>query len=125
MDKLNKKILIVEDEEMMIRSLSDILIVEGFDVEVAKDGEEGIEKTLKGNPDLILLDIVMPKMDGITMARKLKEQGVDIPVIVLTNLNDLESISKAVAAGSFEYLVKTQWKISDVISKIKQRLGIK
>jgi two-component system alkaline phosphatase synthesis response regulator PhoP len=124
MNKLNKKILIVEDEETMSRSLTDVLVMEGFDVEVATDGEEGIEKTLKGNPDLILLDIVMPKMDGITMAKKLKEQGVNIPIIVLTNLNDLESISKAVEVGSFEYLIKTQWKIADVIDKIKQKLGI-
>jgi len=113
-----KKILIVEDEEAVSDILTDRLAKEGFETLTAKNGKEGLESALKEHPDLILLDIVMPVMDGMTMLGELREDewGRTVSVIVLTNLSDDEKISEAVGQGIYDYLIKTDWKIEDVIS---------
>lgn len=118
MSKLRKKILLVEDEEPFISALSDKLHDEGFTVVVARDGEEGLYKAKTENPDLILLDIVLPKMDGITMAKKLKEYNIIIPIVYLTNLSDQSHISDALETGYNDYLVKTDWNINDLMRRI-------
>lgn len=120
-----KKILIVEDEEAMRRALSDMLQVEGYAVSEAEDGVQALDLASREHPDLILLDIVMPRMDGLAMLKTLRteEWGKSIPVIVLTNLDDTEDIAKAVESDIFEYFVKTDIKITEVIAKIKEKLG--
>ncbi len=124
--KKTKKILIVEDEQSMLRALVDKFTREGLEVIEAKNGEEGLELTLKEHPDLILLDIVMPKMDGMTMLRKLKEKGwnKDAEVVLLTNLSCKKNVADAVECGVYDYLVKSDWKIADVVQKVKERLGV-
>ena len=127
MPPLGKKILIVEDEIVVALPLLDTLKKEGFNVIKAKDGEEGLAVALKDRPDLILLDILMPKMDGLTMMKKLRaenEWGKTVPIILLTNLNpDSEEINKRIAEDvPAYYLVKTNWSMGDVIEKIKERL---
>ncbi len=119
------KILIVEDEAPMLCSLSDKFNDEGFDVVVAKDGEEALEVALTTAPDIILLDIILPKMDGMTMLKKLREdeKGVNIPVILLTNLDYSVGVAKAIESGAYDYLVKTDWSLEDVVNKVKERLG--
>ena len=81
---------------------------------------------LRGDPkpDLVLLDLVMPTMDGFEMLDKLREEewGKKIPIIFLTNLDDEESVSKVMKDKGYEYLVKTEWKIEDIVAKIKKKL---
>ncbi|MBI5798672.1 MAG: response regulator, partial [Candidatus Yonathbacteria bacterium] len=110
-----KIILVVEDEEPMQLVLRDVLKVEGYTVLEAKNGIEGLDHALKKHPDLILLDILMPKMDGLEMLKKLREDawGKNAPVIVLTNLSDNEDIAKAVEEDVFEYFVKTDIRIDE------------
>ncbi len=119
------KILIVEDEEPMLRALTDKFSDEGFSVIQAKDGEEALEMALTTNPDIILLDIILPKMDGMTMLKKLREdeKGANVPVILLTNLDYSVGVAKAVESGAYDYLVKTDWSLDDVVNKVKERLG--
>lgn len=120
-----KKILIVEDETSLRNALRDKLMLEGFIVLEAKNGEEGLDVALRDHPDLILLDIIMPKMDGLTMLKKLREDvwGKNTKVILLTNLNDNEKVSEALLQGSYDYLVKSDWKIEDVVTKVRARLS--
>lgn len=120
-----KIILVVEDEEPMQMVLRDVLKVEGYDILEAKNGIEGLELALKGHPDLILLDILMPKMDGLEMLKKLREDewGKKASVIVLTNLSDNEDIARAVEEDVFEYFVKTDIRIDEVIARIREKIG--
>ena len=124
---LNKKILIVEDEAPLRNAVSDILTFEGFTVFQAKNGQEGLDIALKEHPDLTLLDLMMPIMDGLTMLEKLRKDqpwGAGAAVILLTNINDPEKVAQATEAGSYDFLVKSDWNIEDVVKKIKGRLGI-
>ena len=120
-----KIILVVEDEVPMQLVLKDVLTVEGYEVFEAKNGIEGLELAFKEHPDLILLDILMPKMDGLEMLKKLRADawGNKVPVIVLTNLSDNEDIAKAVEEDVFEYFVKTDIRIDEVISRIREKIG--
>jgi DNA-binding response OmpR family regulator len=125
--KIGKKILIVEDEAPLRSAVSDILTFEGFEVFQAKNGQEGLDLALANHPDLILLDLMMPIMDGLTMLEKLRqdaEYGKGAAVILLTNINDPEKVAMATEAGSYDFLVKSDWNIEDVVRKIKTRLGI-
>lgn len=126
-NKNNKKILIVEDDSSLLNVLHDKFILEGFDVLLAENGEIGLASALSLHPDLILLDIVMPKMDGMTMMKKLRETdewGKNVPVILLTNLSaDDEKINQAIAINEpAYYLVKSDYTISYLVEKIKERL---
>src|SRR3989338_34909 len=108
MEGKKTKILIVEDEEILLTALSEELKQEGFDAIGAKDGLEGVEKAAAEQPDLILMDLVMPKLDGIGALRQLKEsdQTKNIPVVILTNLSDYDKVSDALSLGAMDYLVK-------------------
>jgi len=121
-----KKILIVEDEAPMRRALVDSFTEEKFQVVEAGDGVEGLKKALEEYPDLILLDVVMPRMDGPSMLKELRKDkwGRGVPVIFLTNLNDAEKIVEATAGGAAGYLVKFNWKLEDVVKKVKDRLKL-
>ncbi|MDD4931587.1 MAG: response regulator [Candidatus Colwellbacteria bacterium] len=121
----NKKILIVEDEPSMRRVIIDKLTNDGFTVVEAKDGIEGMEVGERERPDLILLDILMPRMDGIEMMDKARKTdwGKDIPIVILTNLVADDRITAGVVIDepSF-YLMKTDWPISEVSKKIHAAL---
>lgn len=121
-----KTILVVEDEVLLLQALMDKFEVEGFRTLGAGDGQAGLDLALKEHPDLILLDIVMPKMDGLTMLKLLRQDdwGKSSQVIVLTNLSDWQKINEAVAHRAFDYLVKTDWKIEDVVKRAKEKLGM-
>lgn len=124
MNGKEKTILVVEDENNLRNVLRDKFDQENFIVLEAKNGEEGLEMALKEHPHMILLDIVMPKMDGMTMLEKLREDkwGQYAKVIILTNLSDAENTLKAIKHGSFDYLVKSDWKLADVVEKAKKLL---
>ena len=115
------KILVVEDEEILLTAVSEELKQEGFDVVGAKDGQEGVEKAGTEKPDLILLDLVMPRMDGITALKLLKENPATqtIPVVILTNLSDYDKVSDALALGAMDYLVKANYRLEELVNKIK------
>lgn len=121
MDTKNTKILIVEDEEILLTALSEELKNEGFNIVGAKDGVEGVEKAQVEKPDLILLDLVMPRLDGIGALKQLKEgeQTKDIPVVILTNLSDYDKISDALTLGAMDYLVKANYRLEDLVNKVK------
>ena len=124
-DDPKEKILIVEDEESLRTVLRDKLKGEGYNVLTAKNGKEGLAVALKKHPDLILADIIMPVMDGMTMVKKLRDDtwGKNVSVIILTNLSDAEKTAEAVDRGVFDILIKSDWKIEDVVDKIKNELN--
>ncbi len=117
-----KKILVVEDEATLQKALTDVLTQEGYDVLSALDGMLGLELALKEKPDLILLDIILPKIDGFEVLKKLKEEGSQIPIIILTNLSDISDIQKALDLGATTYLVKADFHLDDVLKKVKETL---
>jgi len=121
-----KIILVVEDEEPMQIVLKDILSFEGYHVSIAKNGIEGLDMALKEHPDLILLDILMPKMDGMVMLKKLRadDWGKTAEVMVLTNLDKNEEIAKAMEGEVFDYFIKSDIKINEVVAKIKEKLSV-
>jgi DNA-binding response OmpR family regulator len=121
---MSKKILVVEDELALSQVLSDRFIEEGFEVQTAADGEEGLQKATTWQPDLVLLDIVMPKMDGMTMLHKLRADpvGKTMPVILLTNLSDTEDVYDAMANGVYDFLVKSHWDLEDLIHEVQAKL---
>ena len=125
MNKIDKKILITEDERDLLSLLKDSFTEEGFTVFTASDGLEGLAVAEKEKPDLILADILMPKLDGIAMVKKFRESGVKTPVIFLTNFGDPEHISKAIEIGDSDYIVKSDMRIEDVIFRTKNKLGLK
>jgi two-component system alkaline phosphatase synthesis response regulator PhoP len=120
-----KKILIVEDERILSDALIKKFTQENFVVLSAKDGQQGLSLALTDHPDLILLDIIMPVMDGMTMLRKLREDswGKNANVILLTNLSN--AITEPFSQSAHDnYLVKSNWKIEEIVEKVKKKLGI-
>jgi DNA-binding response OmpR family regulator len=119
-----RKILIVEDESSLLKVLCDRLALEGFTVLAAKDGKEALEKAFSEHPDLILLDIVLPLVDGITVLKKIHADpwGKHAKVIMLTNLSDAQNVADALTLGSYNFLVKSDWKIEDVVKVVRDML---
>ena len=126
MSTQNKKILIVEDEAPLRQAIFDKFKREGFQTFHGKNGEEGLEIAFKEHPDIILLDIIMPKVDGLSMLKTLRkdEWGKNVQIILLTNLNDAEYVATAMESGVFDFLVKSDWKLNDLVTRVKEKLGI-
>jgi DNA-binding response OmpR family regulator len=127
-EQLKKSILVVEDDLSMLNVIVEKLTREGYRILQAKDGEEGYLTAMSDHPDLILLDILMPKMDGLAMMKKLRAEnswGKNVPIIVLTNLNpDDEKINAGIAEDEpAYYLVKSNMSMDDVAEKVKERLA--
>jgi OmpR family response regulator RpaB len=117
-------ILIVEDEDFLVRALKDNLTAEGCTIDVAANGEEALARVQSHHPDLILLDLLMPKENGFYVlegVRKNPEWKL-IPIIVLSNLGGDAEIKQALAMGANDYFVKSQHPIEEVIEKIKEYL---
>ncbi|HLC38735.1 MAG TPA: response regulator [Patescibacteria group bacterium] len=126
MEEAKKIILIVEDEPSLLNVLEEKFTKEGFEVMRAADGQEGLDKFGQKTPDLVLLDIIMPIMNGIEMLTKMREmpKGNQIPVILLTNLTSPPEPSfRKIIGESSEYLVKSDWKLDDVVEKVKNKLA--
>jgi DNA-binding response OmpR family regulator len=120
-----KKILFVEDEAALQQALGEALRQSGYKVIKATDGEVGVRLAKSEQPDLILLDLIMPNKDGYEVLGELKQdiKTSQIPVIVLTNLEGMKDVEKAIAAGATNYLVKTHYELSEVIEKVRKILG--
>jgi len=116
------KILVVEDDPLISRMYQKIFGFEGYEVEMAADGEEGWEKVKKVNPTLILLDIMMPKMNGLQLLDKLKldPDTKKIPVIMLTNLAGIQDAETALAKGAIKYIVKSEHEPKEVTDMVKE-----
>jgi len=119
-----KKILFIEDAMALQKTFGDILRKESYEIISALDGEEGLKLAKTEKPDLILLDLILPKVNGFEVLRRLKEdpETKKIPIIVLTNLEDIEDINKALELGVTTYLVKASYSPEEVLEKIKENL---
>ncbi len=119
-----KKILVMENKSSALQMLIAYLIGEGFRVFKVKDENKGLEIISKKRPDLVLLDIFEPAMDGMATLKKLRANslGKDIPVIVLANLGDIKTIAEALENKVYTFLVKSDWDFEGIIKKIQERL---
>lgn len=122
---MSKVLLLVEDDPLMLRMYEKIFKFEGFELNTAKDGEEGWEKVQSLKPVLVLLDIMMPKVNGLEMLAKLKSDpdAKDIPVVILTNLANPQEAEKAKDLGAVKYLVKSEHDPKEVVTLVKQILA--
>ena len=119
------KILIVEDDNFLLEMLSKASSDEGFDIEIAVNGEEGLEKIESGSFDVVLLDLILPKLHGLELLKRLRANNNQTPVIILSNLYDQESIDKAKAFNVKDYIIKAQSTPGEIIEKVKTFLSEK
>jgi len=117
------KVLLIEDEESLAEVLKTKLVKEGYEVFVAYDGENGFNKISEIKPDIILLDILMPKLNGYEVLEKLKQNKIEIPVIVISNSGQPVELEKTKQLGAVDYLIKANFDPSEVIDKINKYLG--
>lgn len=119
------KILLIEDDEMLHTMYTQKFEKEGYTMVSAHNGSEGVKKAQEETPDLILLDIIMPKMDGFTALKKLKKnpETAEVPVIMLTNLGQEEDIKKGRELGASDYFIKANHTPGEVVAKVKNLLN--
>lgn len=124
MTSVDKKILIIEDDELTLKMLSDAFRNEGLSVIEAMDGKEALDVALRECPDIILLDVIIPEVDGMTVFKRLRESGCckDTTIIILTNLEQTEAITEALEAGKCDFMIKTDWAIADIVKRVKGHL---
>lgn len=120
------KVLIVDDDSFLSGIYATKLELEGFLVVTARDGEEGLKMASAEKPDLILLDVLMPKLDGFEALKRLKAEPEtrQIPVIMLTNLGQKEDIEKGMEEGAVDYLIKAHFVPAEAVDKIRKVLKI-
>lgn len=119
------KILLIEDEEMLANMYEVKFQNEGFDIIKALDGAAGLELSKTTSPDLVLLDVIMPKMDGFSVLRAMREdpKTKDLPVLLLTNLGQDEDVAKGKELGAIGYLVKANVTPAEVVESVKRELA--
>jgi len=120
-----KKILLVEDEELMIDLLQRKLTKEGYEISVARDGEEGLKAMREVKPNLVLLDIIMPKMGGFEVMEEIgkNKELKKIPVIVISNSGQPVELDKAQKLGAKDWLIKTEFDPQEVVDKVVKQIG--
>jgi DNA-binding response OmpR family regulator len=122
-----KKLLIVEDDQYLRELYIDILEDEGYDVDHAADGEEAYEKIHSGGYDLVLLDIMLPKMDGLKILEKIKNETPSVTpnkaIVILSNLGQETAVADAVARGAVGYMIKSDFTPDQVIAKVREFLA--
>jgi DNA-binding response OmpR family regulator len=116
-----KKILIIEDDKFLRKVITQKIVKEGYEIAEAIDGEKGFEVAKAEKPDIILLDLILPGMDGFEVLARLKsdQETVKIPVIILSNLGQKEDAEKGLKMGAVDYLVKAHFTPSEIISRIE------
>ncbi|OHA17303.1 MAG: hypothetical protein A3C79_03225 [Candidatus Taylorbacteria bacterium RIFCSPHIGHO2_02_FULL_45_28] len=119
-----KTVLIVEDEKSLREAIVDILHLHNYRTLEAKNGKEGVEIALREHPDMILLDLIMPEMDGMAVLKKIREDtwGAHVFVIILTNVSatNEQLVNDMVTHKPLNYLIKSDWKLHDVVEKMEQ-----
>ena len=125
MEKNAVHVLLVEDDEFLANIYKTKFEMEGFKVSVAENGEAGLGEAKKKMPNIILLDILLPKMDGFAVLEKLKEDPATkkIPVILLTNLGQKDDVDRGLELGAADYLIKAHFQPSETVAKVKKVLG--
>lgn len=125
MNPVEQNILIVEDEQIIASTLAEKLEQVNLKVAIAENGQEGLDLALKSHPKLILLDIIMPKMSGIDMLKKLREDewGKNAKVLVLTNQSNEDVISEAQKIGIDEYMIKAEHNLKEILEHIQKHLA--
>ena len=123
----NKKetILIIEDEQLLLDVLSRRMQKENYNVLTAVDGEDGMKKIIKHKPDMVLLDMVLPKLDGYDVLQEIKEKSLDIPVIIVSNSGQPVDIKKCFELGALDYLIKTEFEPEEVVEKVNYYFLVK
>lgn len=120
------KVLIIEDNLDILEMYQMKFTNEGFDVQIAADGEKGILAAVDFKPDIILLDLLMPNMDGFQVLKAIRENtGLTVKIVVLSNLGQQDQIQKAFQLGATEYMVKANYQPSEVVQKVRDMLGLK
>jgi len=119
-----KVILIIEDDRFLRELISQKLIREGYDVLEAVDGEEGVKKVKEGKPDIVLLDLILPGIDGFEVLSQVKKDDTvsKIPVIILSNLGQKEDVERGLNLGAVDYLIKAHFTPKEIIDKVKNVL---
>ena len=119
------KVLLIEDDPLIYRLYQKLFTLEGYEIELAEDGSIGLDKLKNFHPDILLMDIMMPKMNGLEMLTHLKEnpETKDLPVIVLTNIADMNITQMALAKGAVLCIIKSQSEPADVINSVKAVLS--
>lgn len=122
----NKKILIVEDDKDLLTLVNRKLTDDGFLTVPVETGQQALDYLQKEKPDLVLLDILLPDIDGLTILNEIAnhQETKNIPVIILSNLDEPGSFEQAAAIGDYEYLVKARTDLNVLVKKIKQKLGL-
>lgn len=122
----DKKILVVEDDKSLRKAIVEKLTLNGFNAVEAEDGEKGLKLSLSWKPDLVLLDLLMPKMDGMTVLKGIRANlGKELPVIILTNVDpDDKMISDVVEYQPSYYFVKSDMELDDLVGKIRETLKL-
>jgi len=123
MDRKNK-VLIVEDDVFLLNMYAEKFTLENYQVFAAEEGKKGVKLALKEKPDIILLDIILPGMNGFDVLKAIKEDESTrhIPVILLTNLSQRDDINKGLELGAVDYLIKAHFMPSEVVEKVKNIL---
>jgi DNA-binding response OmpR family regulator len=121
----SKKVLIIDDDQALAEALSERLTEAGYSVSSAFDGQKGLDVSLETHPDLIILDVAMPVMNGWDALTALRADGwgKDARVVMLTNSDDMENVSHAIDHGSTEYLIKGSWTLDDIVAKVGQMIA--
>jgi DNA-binding response OmpR family regulator len=115
------RVLIVEDEPALVRGLTDTFQARGFEVTSARDGASGLDAALTGRPDVILLDIMLPKMNGYEICRAVRDQGIDVPILMLTAKGQEEDIILGLNLGADDYITKP-FKIGELVARVNALL---
>jgi len=125
-DNKNVNVMLVEDDTFLANIYKTKFEMEGFKINVAENGEKGLEEIKKRKPNIVLLDILLPKMDGFAVLEAIKTDNTtkDIPVILLTNLGQKDDVEKGLDMGAVDYLIKAHFKPSEVVGKVKEVLKI-
>ncbi len=125
-DKTKTHVLLVEDDVFLANIYEKKFDLEGFKTSVADNGEKGLAEAKRKQPDIILLDILLPKLDGFAVLAKLKADPAtkQIPVILLTNLGQKDDVEKGLESGAADYLIKAHFKPSEVVDKVRKVLKL-
>lgn len=125
-DNNKKRILIIEDDELMQNALKGALVKEDFDVTVSSDGKEGVEMALRTRPDVIILDILLPKALGTEVVKEIKIQQPDLinRIIVMTSAMESQYLADSMESGISTYVIKGEHELKDIVKKVKEKLGI-
>jgi len=122
MDEIHKKILIAEDEELIAKTMAKKFALSGFEVKNAYNGQEALDLLAKEKFDLMILDLMMPVMDGFGVLTELKKRGDKTPVIVATNLNQVEDVTRVFELGCTNYYVKADTTLDQIVEEARQTI---